>query len=145
MQEDSTSTRAYPISYPIMAFPYGPQCHGQKYLNLNDWCVPKVIHINQGLSYYPILSWHFPMVLNAMCHGQKLQIPLPPGKSFQWFVFSMIHLCIESSPVLLRPGLWFHLSRFSEKVLTAPSALLLFSGWTEQKDWIKLFCLSKYF
>ena len=94
----------YPILSLIMAFPYGPQCHGKKYLNLNDWCVPKVIHINQGLSYiisyhgislwssmpwpkiskskwlmcpqghphqpgpilYPILSWHFPMVLNAM-------------------------------------------------------------------------------
>merc|ERR1711994_975818 len=57
----STSTRAYPISYPIMAFPYGPQCHGQKYLNLNDRCVPKVIHINQGLlnilSYHGISLW----------------------------------------------------------------------------------------
>ena len=57
----STSTRAYPISYLIMAFPYRPQCHGQKYLNLNDWCVPTWLkHLILQLIFfelYKIFLW----------------------------------------------------------------------------------------
>ena len=40
-----------PILYPI------PMVLNAKYLNLNDWCVLKVIHINQGLSYHGISLW----------------------------------------------------------------------------------------
>merc|ERR1712242_448989 len=55
--------RAFPISYPIMAFPYGPpHQQGISYI-LSYHGISLFSSTSTGHFLYPILSWHFPIFL----------------------------------------------------------------------------------